>query len=156
MKDLNIKKHPDPVLRKKSGSLKKFGESEKELASQMTTTMRVTHGIGLAAPQVGISKRIIIVDTESGILKMVNPKIISKKGSSSLEEGCLSVPDKSVNVKRAEEITISYIDENNKERTETFSGLTARVIQHELDHLAGKLIIDYLPWYKRIFVIGRS
>lgn len=151
MSDLNIKKHPNFVLRKKCEMLNGFGETEKQLASDMATTMYAAGGIGFAAPQVGISKKVIIVDVGKGLLKMVNPKITAKKGSSSLEEGCLSVPEKSINVRRAEEITVSYIDENDKECTKTFHGLTARAIQHEVDHLAGKLIIDYRPWYKRIF-----
>ena len=85
------------------------------------------------------------------LLKMVNPVILSQKGRSGLEEGCLSVPGEGVHVERAEEISVSYLDENGRRCNKTFRGLTARIIQHEIDHLNGKLIIDYLPWYKKIF-----
>ena len=146
-----IKTYPNSVLRKKSRSISDVGEGEKKLISQMVETMYETHGIGLAAPQIGISKNIIVVDIGKGLLKMANPKIVSKKGLTTLEEGCLSVPKKSVNVERASEVTVSYIDENGSQCKKTFRNLAARVIQHEIDHLNGKLIIDYLPWYKRIF-----
>jgi len=108
-------------------------------------------GVGLAASQVGIQKRIAVVNAGECILKMVNPEILSKKGVSVMEEGCLSVPNKCVNVKRAEEIEVSYLDENDKRCRRKFSGLAARIIQHEIDHLNGKLIIDYLPWPRRLF-----
>ncbi len=152
---LEIKRLPSAVLRKKSRKLEGVGPAEQKLFSDMTVTMREMHGIGLAAPQVGVSKQAILVDTGDGdVLKMVNPVILSKKGHVGLEEGCLSVPGKGVTVKRAEEISVSYLDENDSRRNKTFRGLTARVIQHEVDHLNGKLIIDYLPWYKKIMFRG--
>ena len=151
---MKIKLYPSVVLGKKSRKLVAVGSSEQKLFSCMVATMHAPGGIGLAAPQVGVSKRAAVVDGEEGLLKIVNPRILSKKGLSELEEGCLSVPEKGVNVKRAEEILVSYLDENGKRCKKTFRGLTARIIQHEIDHLNGKLIIDYLPWYKRIFKKG--
>ncbi len=148
---LEIKTCPSAVLRKKSRPLEGVGPSEQKLFSDMTVTMRAMQGIGLAAPQVGISKRAVLVDAGGALLKMVNPVILSKKGRAELEEGCLSVPEKVVNVERAQEVSISYLDENGTRYNKTFRGLTARIIQHEIDHLNGKLIIDYLPWYKKVF-----
>lgn len=151
---MQIKLYPSAVLRKKSRKAAAVGASVQKLLADMVATMHATEGIGLAAPQIGVSKRVAVVDGEEGLLKMVNPRILSKKGLSELEEACLSVPEKEVNVKRAEEILVSYLDENGKRCKKTFRGLTARIIQHEIDHLKGKLIIDYLPWYKRVFKKG--
>ncbi|UCD55577.1 MAG: peptide deformylase [Candidatus Omnitrophota bacterium] len=147
---LEIKIYPDPVLRKKSQAIRQITDEEKRLIDYMTKTMYAARGIGLAAPQVGIAKRIIVIDAGDGLLKMVNPRIITKKGTSLLEEGCLSIPEKEVEIQRAEEISVLYTDEKNNRTTKSFKGLTARAIQHEIDHLDGKLIIDYLPWFKRI------
>ena len=147
---LQIRIYPDPILRKKCREIAGVGDEEKKFLDDMAETMRANHGVGLAGPQVGILQRIIVLDAGESLLKMVNPKILSKEGGSRLEEGCLSVIDKTVNIKRAEEISVSFVDETGKECVEMFSGLTARVIQHEIEHLDGKLIIDYLPWYKRL------
>ena len=151
MSTLKIKKYPDKVLRTRCDNVKSIDGADKKLLSDMAESMYEVGGIGLAAPQVGINKNIVVFDTGKGLLKMFNPKILSKKGLASLEEGCLSVPESTVNVKRSEEICVSYIDENGKECKKVFNGLPARVIQHEIDHLNGKLIIDYLPWYKKLF-----
>lgn len=150
MPDLTIRTYPSGVLRKKCSLVKGVGSEEKMLLSDMTRVMYSSNGIGLAASQVGITKSIAVVDAGTGLIKMANPMIVSGKGSSSMEEGCLSVPDNYVNVKRAAEIAVSYLDENDKECKKTFCGLVARVIQHEIDHLNGKLIIDYVSWYGRL------
>lgn len=146
-----IKIYPDPILKKKSEPLHLVGEEEKKLINYMSETMYANQGVGLAAPQVGVSKRVIVADAGEGLLKMVNPRIVLKKGSFSSEEGCLSLPGRTVEIQRAEEVSVSYTDENNARSVKNFKGLAARVIQHEIDHLDGKLIIDYLPWYKRVF-----
>jgi len=154
MSNLTIYKYPSKALRVKCMDIKGVSASEKKLMQEMLEVMHEACGIGLAAPQVGISTNIIIVETDEGLLNMANPKIMSTEGASFLEEGCLSVPEKCVNVKRPEGITVSYIDENDKRCEKVFKALTARVIQHEIDHLNGKLIIDYLPWYRKI--IGKG
>ena len=154
MAPLKIKKYPDAVLRKRCASLEGKCAGKEVLFSDMAETMHATGGIGLAASQVGISDRIAIVDSDEGLLKMINPEILARKGSSALEEGCLSVPEAAVTVRRAEEVSVSYVDEKGRHIKKTFRGLTARVVQHEIDHLNGKLIIDYLPWYKRLFRKG--
>ena len=148
---LTVKKYPENVLRKICKKLKNVGSSEKNLLSDMVETMHKESGVGLAASQVGVSKSIAVVDLGGEILRLVNPVVVAKKGLASMEEGCLSVPKKCVNVKRAAEITVSYVDESGNSQTRTFDGLPARIVQHEIDHLNGKLIIDYLPWYKKVF-----
>ncbi|OGW75796.1 MAG: peptide deformylase [Omnitrophica bacterium RBG_13_46_9] len=150
MGSLHIRTYPDPLLRKKSRELLQVTDEEKELIGYMVETMYANRGVGLAAPQVGVAKRIIVVDAQTGLLKMINPRMVSAKGMSSLEEGCLSVPGRLVEVRRAEEISVSFMDMDNKESLKSFKGLTAKVIQHEIDHLDGKLILDYLPWYRRL------
>ena len=151
MSSLEIKIFPDPVLRKKAQTVQSVGEPEKKLMCFMAETMYAGQGIGLAAPQVGISKKIIVADAGDGLLKMVNPEITKRSGAARLEEGCLSLPGKFVDMQRSEEISVSFVDENNNRFVKKFSGLLARVIQHENDHLNGKLIIDYLPWFKKVF-----
>jgi len=155
MEKISIKMYPAGVLRTKCCDIKGVGKEEVMLFSDMLDVMHEVSGIGLAAPQVGISKNIAIMEVDGELLRMANPKIISRKGVSFFEEGCLSVPENVVNIKRAEEIVISYVDGNDKLQKRSFSGLQARVIQHEIDHLNGKLIIDYLPWYKKLFM-GRG
>ncbi len=147
---LSIKTHPDPVLRKRARTIDRVSNAETELAERMGQIMYAAKGIGLAAPQIGISKKIIVVDTGKGLMKFFNPLAAGGNALSGMEEGCLSVPEKVVSVKRASDIVLSYLDEDNNKKKETFSGLSARVILHEIDHLDGKLIIDYLPWHKRL------
>lgn len=149
---LEITIYPNPILRSKSKKLEAVGDEETKLINYMVDTMYTNKGIGLAAPQIGILKRIIVVDAGEGLLKMVNPQIISKVGQSLLEEGCLSFPGKLVEIQRAEEVAVSFTDDKNKNCIASFKGLTARAIQHEIDHLNGRLIIDYLPWYKKVFL----
>jgi len=148
---LEIKTYPDPVLRKKAQDVMKVTDRERRLINDMVETMHANQGIGLAATQVGVAKRISVMDAGDGLLKMINPVILEKKGASLLEEGCLSMPARQVEIERAEELSVSFLDEEGKRTTKNLKGLIARAVQHEIDHLNGKLIIDYLPWYKRVF-----
>ncbi len=150
-----LKTYPNPVLRVESAPLDRLTDCDKKILDLMVTTMHANQGVGLAAPQIGITKRMIVVDTGSGVLKMVNPEIVSKYGNSSMEEGCLSVPGKTVEVSRAEVISVSFFDDQYKKQQKEYSAITARAIQHEIDHLNGKLIIDYLPWFKCLFTRKR-
>jgi len=109
----------------------------------MAKIMYENEGIGLAAPQVGVDKRIIIVHTDKGLLKLINPKILEKEGEDSLSEGCLSLPEIFVKVNRAERIKIEGLNEEGKSIKLKAEDFLARVIQHEIDHLNGVLIIDY-------------
>jgi peptide deformylase len=113
------------------------------LINAMIDTMHAYKGIGLAAPQVGINEQIFVVDTGDGAFAIINPHIVKKFGADVMEEGCLSIPDVLVKVKRAESIVVEYMDENNRKIERKCIGLLAKVIQHETDHLNGKLIVDY-------------
>jgi peptide deformylase len=140
---LRIRIYGDPCLRKKSKPVKEVGPSERFLINAMIDTMHAQKGIGLAAPQVGINEQIFVVDTGDGPFAVINPHIVKKLGSDVMEEGCLSIPEVLIKVKRAESIVVEYMDENNRKAERKCFGLLAKVIQHETDHLNGKLIVDY-------------
>jgi len=141
---LKIRIYGDPCLRKKSSPVKEVGPSERILIKSMIATMHQSKGIGLAAPQVGINRRFFVLDVGNGPMALINPRILKSSGTSVLEEGCLSIPEITVSIKRPEEITIQYMDENNQVMELACDDLLARVIQHEMDHLDGKLIVDYV------------
>lgn len=142
---LKVRLYGDPCLRKKSALVKSVGPGERMLIRAMLETMRDHKGIGLAAPQVGINEQILVADAGDGEgpIAVINPKIIKKSGSGKMEEGCLSIPGVVINIKRPSKVTVRFMDENGKEVEKEFLDLWARVIQHETDHLHGKLIIDY-------------
>jgi peptide deformylase len=151
---LDIKKYPDPVLRKKAVEVIEIDESVINLLNNMVETMIAAPGVGLAAPQVGISQRIIVVDlmarTEQvNIKKFINPEIIENEGSETGEEGCLSFPGEYAIVKRAQKILLKALNEKGDEIKLELEGLPARIVQHEVDHLDGILFIDKLPIFKR-------
>jgi peptide deformylase len=141
---LDIKKYPDPVLKKTCQPLEEINKKDKILFEEMVFTMQFYHGIGLAAPQIGIPRQLIIVSNEDKIIKFANPKIIEVKGEDIFEEGCLSVPETFVKINRPYEIKVIGLNEEGKIIEFKAKGLVARVFQHEIDHLNGKLIIDYL------------
>lgn len=147
---LKINVYGSPTLKNKTQQLRSIGEKERELFSLMAGIMHDAGGVGLAANQVGIDKQMFVVDVGSGLIKIANPKIIKKQGKQIQEEACLSLPDIVVKVSRAKDIVVTGIDEYNQEIKLDAHGLLARVFQHEVDHLNGKLIIDYAPWYKRL------
>lgn len=142
---LNVRLYGDPVLRKKSEPIKEVGPVERMLIQSMLATMHEHKGIGLAAPQVGINQRILVADIGDGPIVVINPEIIKRKGSSKMEEGCLSIPGVMVNIKRPEKIVVKHLNEKNQVVERVYDDLLARVILHETDHLNGKLIIDYAP-----------
>ena len=141
----NIKLYPDSVLREKALPVDDMGGDISELIDGMAEIMYSYQGIGLAAPQVGVLKRVIIADIEDGLLSMVNPEILEKGDEDRLEEGCLSLPNIQVEIERKKMISVRGISQEGKEITLELNGLMARVIQHEIDHLNGILIIDYVP-----------
>ena len=145
MKKYEIKIYPDPVLREVPQPVSEIKGSVRQIIKRMSKTLYNSKGIGLAANQVGILERIIIADIGEGLISMINPEILAGFGEDFLEEGCLSVPNKLVNIKRRESVFVRYINESESEKEREFKGLTARVIQHEIDHLNGVLIIDYAP-----------
>ena len=124
---LTIRTDQDPCLRRKSAAVKTVGPAERLLMDAMLETRYAAKGIGLAAPQVGINQKIFVVDIGDGPIFVANLQILSRKGNDSLEEGCLSLPGKVVNVRRSKTIQVKFIDENNQVAEKKFSGLLARV-----------------------------
>jgi peptide deformylase len=149
---LDIRKYPDKLLRKKCRTISYVDAEIRRLFDDMLMTMRSVNGIGLAAPQIGLDVQLIVVDIGDGPLKLANPRIVDRKGVSVLEEGCLSLPGINVKVKRAANIKVCGLDSAGKEQLFEASGLFAHVVQHEIEHLDGKLLIDYLPLYKKFFI----
>lgn len=145
---------PDSILRKKSSYVEKIGSKEIDALNNMAETMYLEGGVGLAGVQVGIDRQLVVLDIGNGLIKMINPVITKKEGVETQEEGCLSVPGASVKVKRAKKITVEYLNEKGEAVCMAAEGLLARVIQHEIDHLMGKLIVDYLGPLKRLIVSG--
>ncbi|PIT94131.1 peptide deformylase [Candidatus Falkowbacteria bacterium CG10_big_fil_rev_8_21_14_0_10_43_11] len=144
-KILPIKIYPDKILRQKAAKINRLDKKIQRLILDMGKTMLAKEGAGLAAPQVGESIRLIVVNTKNGVLAMINPKITRRSWSKEPgEEGCLSLPDIIGQVKRSKKIKVIYYNEDNKQIKLSAAGLFARVIQHEVDHLNGVLFIDYL------------
>lgn len=147
---LKIRIYGDHCLRKKSELVKEVGVSERVLIKSMIETMYEQKGIGLAAPQVGINRQIFVCDVGEGPVAVINPKILKRNGSGFLEEGCLSIPDVLVKVKRPEVIDVRYVDEDNRVVECQYSDIMARVFLHETDHLFGKLIVDYASFLEKM------
>jgi len=155
MQELTIKKFPDPVLRKKASKVSKVTPQIKEILSEMAKIMYLSQGVGLAALQVGVDKQLAVIDVGDGLIKFVNPVIVKKDGSESLDEGCLSVPEVNVRIKRSKSVKVQFLDECGNAQQLHADGLLARAIQHELDHLKGILIIDYVNPVKKILLKRR-
>ena len=152
----NILLHPDPRLKKAAAPVADLSDGLRRLADDMVETMYGAPGIGLAAPQVGVLERLIVLDctpddsAECGLLVMFNPQIMAQSDeTSSYEEGCLSIPDHYGQVTRPAEVTVTWLDRDSTQQQQDFSGLWSTCVQHEIDHLNGKLFIDYLGIMKR-------
>ena len=148
--------HPDPRLKKACAPVPDLSDDLRALADDMLETMYDAPGIGLAAPQVGVLNRLIVLDCvkEEGAaprpLIMFNPEITARSDEqSTYEEGCLSIPEQYADVTRPAEVSVRWIDRDGNPRSEDFTGLWATCVQHEIDHLDGKLFIDYLGAMKR-------
>ena len=148
--------HPDPRLKKTAPPIADITDDLRVLADDLLETMYAAPGIGLAAPQVGIDTRLIVLDCVKGEeatprpLTMFNPEVIAASDTrSTYEEGCLSIPEIYAEVERPAEVTVRWIDRNGAEQQESFDGLWATCVQHEIDHLNGTLFIDYLKPLKR-------
>ncbi|WP_129721343.1 peptide deformylase [Xylanivirga thermophila] len=138
-----IKKHPrDEILRKKSRKVDKIDQRIITLLDDMAETMYKADGVGLAAPQVGILKRIVVIDVGDGLIELINPEIIDAKGSQIGDEGCLSLPGITGRVKRPNEVKLRALNRKGEEIEMVGTGLLARAMCHETDHLDGILFID--------------
>ena len=149
---LDILHYPDKRLRTVAKPVEKVDASIKKLVDDMFETMYVAPGIGLAATQVNVHKQVIVIDIseeKNQPLCLINPQIIAEEGSETCDEGCLSVPDIYETVKRSETVTVKALDQNGDEFTLQADELLAVCIQHEMDHLKGKLFVDYLSPLKQ-------
>jgi peptide deformylase len=140
---LKIRVFGNPVLRRKAKAVPEVTAAHAQVLSQMAQLMYDSGGVGLAAPQVGISQAMIVVDAGSGLYKLINPRILQRQGVQVLEEGCLSVPGVCLKIKRAKSIVLRAQDENGQTLKIEAQDLLACVFQHEIDHLRGRLIVDY-------------
>ncbi len=146
---LKIRLYGDPVLRKVAQKIE-VGSLNDDFIKEMSETMYTEDGVGLAAPQVGISKRFFMYDTGEKLNVVINPEILEKSIETEMgEEGCLSVPDVFEEVRRATRIKVRYFERDGQEIVKILEGYEARVFQHEFDHLNGKLFIDYLSQAKK-------
>ena len=155
MAKLNILEFPDPRLTSVATAVESFDESLKKLVEDMTETMYSANGIGLAATQVNVHKRLLVLDVSENQDQprvYINPEILSQAGEQTHEEGCLSVPGIYASVKRAENITVRAQDIEGNTFEEQLEELHAVCIQHEMDHLIGRLFVDYLSPLKRNMV----
>jgi peptide deformylase len=154
IKDILI--HPDPRLKTVTDPVAEIGTELRRLADDMLETMYAAPGIGLAAPQVGVMSRMLVMDCikeDNAIprpMVLINPKVTwTSDDLNTYEEGCLSIPEQFADVERPAEVDVSWLDLDGKTQTERFDGLWATCVQHEIDHLDGKLFIDYLKPLKR-------
>jgi len=149
---LRVRIIPDPVLRVPAVAVTEFDQELNELVSNMWETMYVSKGIGLAAPQVGVSKRVVVIDLAeegSGKLTLINPEIIGQSGKVKSEEGCLSIPDFRETIQRIKLVKITAQNLAGEKFEVEADGLLSRCIQHEIDHLDGILFVDHLSRLKR-------
>jgi peptide deformylase len=156
----NIITEPDKILRKISSPVQKVGDTERKIMDDMVETMYSANGIGLAAIQIGIPKRIIVIDlkieNKKNPLFFVNPVIKNKDSlKSTYEEGCLSVPNQFAEIDRPKKCDVEYLDYNGEKKILKAEGLLATCIQHEMDHLEGILFIDYLSKLKKSMIIKK-
>ena len=155
---LNILKYPDPRLHTVAKSVAEVNDNSRQIIADMRDTMYASKGIGLAATQVNIHQQIVVMDLseERNELRVfINAKITKKSGEQVYEEGCLSVPGVFDKVKRAAEITVEALDEHGKPFTLNADGLLAVCIQHELDHLQGKVFVEYLSRLKQNRIVAK-
>ncbi len=157
MSVLDIRVLGDPILRKETSPVAAVTDDLRRLIDDMFETMHAAKGIGLAAPQVGRLERVAVVDVEGGKhpLALVNPEIISVEGSAKGEEGCLSIPEVYGDVERSAKVVVRALDRDGRPIEVEGTELLARCLQHEIDHLHGKLFIDYLSLLKRRAAIAK-
>ena len=158
---LEIKLLPDPILRKKASPLEKVSEEVKTILNDMAETMYNAPGIGLAGNQVGVLKRLVVMDCSTdeedpNLIKMINPEIVnSSDEKEELEEGCLSIPDHKSIVKRPANVKVKYLNIDGIEQTLDAEGLLAACVQHEIDHLNGILFVDHISRLKRDMILRK-
>ncbi|QDE81329.1 MULTISPECIES: peptide deformylase [Myxococcus] len=151
---------PDPVLKQKAKPVAKVDDSTRTLVKDMFETMYSAEGVGLAAPQIGVLQRVIVLDTthsqpELKPIAMINPEIIAMEGDTTYNEGCLSIPGEAADVDRAAVVTVKFLDPDGQEQTLRCDGLLSIAVQHETDHLNGTVFVDHISSLKREFIRKR-
>ena len=139
---LDIKKAGDVVLKQQAQPVARIDKKIRTLLDDMAETMYKANGVGLAAPQVGESIQVVVIDVGEGLIELVNPEIVRMEGTETDSEGCLSVPEMYGDVERAAKVSVKYLNRQGKNHRITATGLLARCLQHEIDHLHGRLFID--------------
>lgn len=157
---LPIRKYGDEVLRRPTEPVTTFDEALQRLIDDMVETMHAAPGVGLAANQVGVGRRLAVIDLSAGkrsgeVHVLINPEIVEVQGRASDVEGCLSIPDMTENVARPERVRARFFDRNGQPRELTGEGLLARALSHEIDHLEGRLFLDHLRGFKRDRILKR-
>lgn len=155
---LPILRYPDPRLHTRAAPVREVNDAIRKLIADMAETMYEAPGIGLAATQVDVHKRVVVIDVtedKSGLLALINPEIIARSGEQVCEEGCLSVPGIYDKVSRAEKVTVRALDRQGQPFELETEGLLAVCIQHELDHLDGKVFVEYLSQLKQTRIKGK-
>lgn len=151
---LTIRHYPDPVLQQVAEPVAEIDAAIKTLAADMAETMYAAPGVGLAAPQVGIGKRLVVLDCaaqdeESQLITAINPEIVAREGEQCEEEGCLSVPGYYARIHRAAKVTVRFLDLDGNQVEMEAEGMLAVCFQHEIDHLDGQLFVDHLSSLKK-------
>lgn len=148
----------DPVLRQKAKRVPGIDASIHKLIDDMIDTMHAAPGVGLAAPQVGVSLRVVVIETpDDGLLELINPEIVKHSGSRRLMEGCLSVPGYQAEISRSKQVTVKALDRSGKElRIKAVDSLLAQALEHEIDHINGILYIDHLSGDDELFPVRPS
>jgi peptide deformylase len=145
-----IKVYPATVLRQRAKEVERFDSSVRSLVDRMTDIMYQADGVGLAAPQIGQSKRVIVIDVGEGPFSLVNPEIVEREEEGeSVEEGCLSLPGIRIDVTRPKAISVRGVDDKGETVVKTVEGMWARAFQHEIDHLNGVMIIDHASFVQK-------
>ncbi len=148
----------DPVLREKAKKVKKVDAAIQKLIDDMVDTMRSAPGVGLAAPQVGVSLRVVVIETpDEGLMALINPEVVKTTGKRQVMEGCLSVPGYQAEITRSRQVTVKALDRDGKEiRLKAVDTLLAQALEHEIDHINGILYIDYLTSADELIPVRRS
>ena len=148
----------DPVLREKAKKVKKVDASIQKLIDDMIDTMHAAPGVGLAAPQVGVSLRVVVIETpDDGLMALINPEVVKASGKRQVMEGCLSVPGYQAEITRSKQVTVKALDRDGKEiRLKAADTLLAQALEHEIDHINGILYIDYLTSADELIPVRRS
>ena len=153
---LDIRKYPERILKQKAASIESIDAHTQNLIDDMIETMRAARGVGLAANQIGVLKRLCVIDASTGeekcpLIILINPLIIEKEGTVESDEGCLSIPGYTTSVKRAESVYVRGLNREGRTIEIEGTGLLSRALQHEIDHLDGLLIIDRMSPIKKEF-----